>query len=160
VDAQLESKAQQPWQANTAEQLIMLTECDMCWLSPVRGGHKLVQCFTKKWQHTGCSCIMQEGVTSSAQLPLLQRCSQCLQQLQPGLLQHLRRQAAAGSDDQRLDLQVKQVTGLQGRVICNDWILWWQRLLQLLLLLPLLSLPLHRTKCQQLQLQHQPYSST
>jgi hypothetical protein len=81
-----------------------------------------------------------------------------LQQLQPGLMQHLRRQAAAGSGGQQQDLQSKQIAGYKNRFICDGLIIWFQRLL---LLLPLLlSLPLHRTTRQQLQLQHQPYSST
>jgi hypothetical protein len=107
---------------------------------------------------------MQKRVACSAQLPLLQRCGQRLQQLQPSLLQHLRRQAAAGSGDQRLDLHSKQICGVHSKLICSGFILWCQRLLPpplllllLLLLLPvLLSLPLHCTTCQQLQLQHQP----
>jgi hypothetical protein len=76
-------------------------------------------------------------------------------------------QAAAGSGSQRLNLQSQQIKGLQRKDICDGPILLCYRLLPLLrllrplllLLLPL-SLPLHRPRRQQLQLQHQPHSST
>jgi hypothetical protein len=40
-----------------------------------------------------------------------------LQQLQTGLLQQLRQQAATGDGSQRLDLQSKNIPRLQGQVI-------------------------------------------
>jgi hypothetical protein len=67
-----------------------------------------------------------------------------LQQLQPSLLQHLRRQAAAGSGDKRPDLHCKQIPCLQSKDTCCVIIVWcgWLLLLQVLL-----SLPLHRSRC-------------